>query len=100
MKSTKLHVLSLAVTAALAPMAHAQFGSGIVFDPTQSAHAIQQITQASQLYTTAVATRNQVVTMYNLAFQMAQLPQNLGLIGRSGPVCRQRRTPTATLPRW
>lgn len=77
MKSTKLHFLSLAVTAALAPMAHAQFGSGIVFDPTQSAHAIQQITQASQLYTTAVATRNQVVTMYNLAFQMAQLPQNL-----------------------
>ena len=77
MKSTKLHVLSLAVIAALAPLAHAQFGSGIVFDPTQSAHAIQQITQASQLYTTAVATRNQVVTMYNLAFQMAQLPQNL-----------------------
>ncbi len=77
MKLTKLHVLSLAVTAALAPLAHAQFGSGIVFDPTQSAHAIQQITQASQLYTTAVATRNQVVTMYNLAFQMAQLPQNL-----------------------
>ena len=77
MKLTKLHVLSLAVTASLAPLAHAQFGSGIVFDPTQSAHAIQQITQASQLYTTAVATRNQVVTMYNLAFQMAQLPQNL-----------------------
>ena len=77
MKLTKLHVLSLVVTAALAPLAHAQFGSGIVFDPTQSAHAIQQITQASQLYTTAVATRNQVVTMYNLAFQMAQLPQNL-----------------------
>ena len=77
MKSTKLHFLSLAVTAALAPLAHAQFGSGIVFDPTQSAHAVQQITQASQLYTTAVATRNQVVTMYNLAFQMAQLPQNL-----------------------
>ena len=77
MKSTKLHFLSLAVTVALAPLAHAQFGSGIVFDPTQSAHAIQQIEQASQLYTTAVATRNQIVTMYNLAFQMAQLPQNL-----------------------
>ncbi len=77
MKSTKLHFLSLAVTVALAPLAHAQFGSGIVFDPTQSAHAIQQIEQASQLYTAAVATRNQIVTMYNLAFQMAQLPQNL-----------------------
>ena len=27
----------------------AQFGSGIVFDPTQSGHAIQQIAQANQL---------------------------------------------------
>jgi hypothetical protein len=59
-------------------MAHAQFGSGIVYDPTQSAHAIQQIEQGSQMYTTAVATRNQIVTMYNLAYQMSQLPQNLG----------------------
>jgi hypothetical protein len=62
---------------ALAPMAHAQFGSGIVYDPTQSAHALQQIEQGSQIYTTAVATRNQIVTMYNLAYQMSQLPQNL-----------------------
>ena len=65
-------------TALLAPAAHAQFCSGIVYDPTQSAHAIQQIEQGSQLYTTAVATRNQIVTMYNLAYQMSQLPQNLG----------------------
>jgi hypothetical protein len=62
---------------ALAPLARAQFGSGIVYDPTQSAHAVQQIEQASQLYTTAVATRNQIVTMYNLAYQMSQMPQNL-----------------------
>jgi hypothetical protein len=77
MKSTKLYPLILAALTALAPAAHAQFGSGIVYDPTQSAHAIQQIEQGSQLYTTAVATRNQIVTMYNLAFQMSQLPQNL-----------------------
>ena len=69
-------VLSFAALS-LAPLAHAQFGSGIVFDPTQSAHALQQITQASQLYTTAVATRDQIVNMYNLAHQMAQIPQNL-----------------------
>jgi hypothetical protein len=62
-----------------APLAHAQFGSGIVYDPTQSAHAIQQIQQASQLYTTAVATRNQIVTMYNLAYQMSKMPQNLAV---------------------
>jgi hypothetical protein len=66
-------LLSIAVlTALLAPLAHAQFGSGIVFDPTQSAHAIQQIEQGSEIYTTAVATRNQIVTMYNLAYQMSQ----------------------------
>ena len=68
----------LPVILALAPAARAQFGGGIVYDPTQSAHAIQQIEQGSQLYTTAVATRNQIVTMYNLAYQMSQLPQNLG----------------------
>jgi len=68
----------VAFAALLAPAAQAQFGSGIVYDPTQSAHAIQQIEQGSQLYTTAVATRNQIVTMYNLAYQMSQLPQNLG----------------------
>src|SRR3984885_4302510 len=62
---------------ALAPTAHAQFGSGIVYDPTQSAHALQQIEQGSQIYTTAVATRNQIVTMYNLAYQLSRLPQNL-----------------------
>jgi len=76
-------VLSLAALS-LAPLARAQFGSGIVLDPTQSAHALQQIvqasqlyTQATQLYTTAVATRDQIVSMYNLAYQMAQIPQGL-----------------------
>jgi len=77
MKPIKNLFLALAVVLALAPMAHAQFGSGIVYDPTQSVHAIQQIEQGSQIYTTAVATRNQIVTMYNLAYQMSKLPQNL-----------------------
>jgi len=78
--------------------AYAQFGSGIVYDPTQGAHAIQQIQQGEsqlakwgtelqnwqqhllkegQIYTTAVQTHNQIVTMYNLAYQMSRLPQNL-----------------------
>jgi hypothetical protein len=77
MKSSRSLFLSLTTILVLAPIAHAQFGSGIVYDPTQSVHAIQQIEQASQLYTTAVATRNQIVTMYNLAYQMSQMPQNL-----------------------
>jgi hypothetical protein len=96
----KLKVLSflLAPAILLAPAAHAQFGSGIVYDPTQGAHAIQQIQQGesqlqkwatelnnwqqhllkeAQIYTTAVQTRTQIVTMYNLAYQMSTMPQNL-----------------------
>jgi len=55
--------------------AHGQFGSGIVLDPTQSAHAIQQIKQASTLYTTTVQTTQNVIAAYNLARHMASLPQ-------------------------
>jgi hypothetical protein len=98
MKSITLYSFSLAVLTALAPAAHAQFGSGIVYDPTQSAHALQQISQGesqlqkwstelnnwqqhllkeAQIYTTAEQTRTQIVTMYNLAYQMSTMPQNL-----------------------
>jgi hypothetical protein len=77
MKTGKILVLIFGLLSAFAPTAHAQFGSGIVYDPTQSAHALQQIEQGSQIYTTAVATRNQIVTMYNLAYQLSRLPQNL-----------------------
>jgi len=64
--------------------AFAQFGSGIVYDPTQGAHAIQQIQQAEQqiqkaeeIYTTALQTRNTVVSAYNLAHQLSIAPQQL-----------------------
>jgi hypothetical protein len=75
----QIRFLAFAVISSVcAPLSHAQiFGSGIVYDPTQSAHAIHQIEQASRLYTTAVATRNQIVAMYNLAYQMSRMPQNL-----------------------
>src|SRR5580704_17192507 len=66
------------MTLAILPStAHAQFGNGIVFDPTQSAHAIQQIRQAEQMYTTAEQTRTTVISSYNLARQMANLPNSL-----------------------
>jgi len=98
MKASRISVFVFGLLAAVAPIAHAQFGSGIVYDPTQGAHAIQQIQQGesqlqkwatelnnwqqhllkeAQIYTTAVQTRNQIVTMYNLAYQMSTLPQNL-----------------------
>jgi hypothetical protein len=57
--------------------AYAQFGGGIVFDPTQSGHAIQQIAQSNQLYTTTVQTTRNVIAAYNLAQRMANLPQTL-----------------------
>ena len=57
--------------------AHAQFGSGIVFDPTQSVHAVQQIMQASQVYTTTVQTTQNIIAAYNLARRMATAPQSL-----------------------
>ena len=54
----------------------AQFG-GVVFDPTQSGHAVQQIMQARQLYTTTAQTTQNVIAAYNFAKQMASSPANL-----------------------
>jgi hypothetical protein len=97
MKS-RLPYFLVVLTALLVPAAHAQFGSGIVYDPTQSAHAIQQLSQGEQelqkwatelqnweqhlqkeeqIYTTAYQTMNQVIAAYNLAYQMSRMPQNL-----------------------
>jgi len=75
----KFHLtLALFATTGFVSPAHAQlFGSGIVFDPTQSAHALQQIAQANQLYTTTVQTTQNVIGAYNLAQRMAALPQAL-----------------------
>jgi hypothetical protein len=49
MKQLTLTVLAVGFAAvALQPLAKAQFGSGIVFDPTQSGHAIMQIEHQEQ----------------------------------------------------
>jgi len=81
-----------------APAAHAQFGSGIVFDPTQSGHAIVQIeheeqslaneaqqiengtkifTNTVKIATTALQTYNTVQQQYSLYRQMMNSPQML-----------------------
>src|ERR1700690_3904999 len=83
--------LSMGLAASLSPIAHAQFGSGIVYDPTQSAHAItqieheersisnqvQQIENGQQIFSntvkiasTALQTYNQVKQQYDLYHQM------------------------------
>lgn len=75
----KRYLIALSLVASFtAPIAQAQlFGSGIVYDPTQSAHAAEQIVQANQLYTTTVETTRNVIAAYNLAQRMAALPQTL-----------------------
>jgi hypothetical protein len=75
MKST-IATAVLAATLGVLP-AHAQFGSGIVYDPTQSAHAAQQIIQGNHIYTTTVETARNIIGAYNLAQRMASLPKEL-----------------------
>jgi hypothetical protein len=70
----------LILTAMLSPIttvAFAQFGSGIVYDPTQSAHAIEQISQGQQVFTNTVKLADNAIATYNLAHQMALAPQTL-----------------------
>ncbi len=69
-------IATLAILLAGATAAQAQFG-GVVFDPTQSVHAVQQIMQASQLYTTTMQTTENVIAAYNFAKQMASSPAGL-----------------------
>lgn len=69
---------SILMALAISSTAHAQlFGGGVVYDPTQAGHAIQQIRQVDQLYTTASQTRDQIVQGYNLARRMSQMPQDM-----------------------
>ena len=68
-------LISVLACSASATAVNAQLGSGIVFDPTQSAHAAQQILQANQIYTTTVETSRNVIGAYNLAQKMLNLPQ-------------------------
>src|SRR6202167_3177189 len=70
----KIGVLVLALSPLLA---RAQFGSGIVYDPTQAAHAIQQIEQGQNIFTNSVKLADNAIATYNLAHQMAMSPQSL-----------------------
>ena len=48
MKKLLLTAFAIGLATALQPAAHAQFGSGIVYDPTQSVHAVTQIEHEEQ----------------------------------------------------
>ena len=98
MRKLIVTLLSTGLAASLPGIAHAQFGSGIVFDPTQSGHAIvqieheeqsisnqmQQIQNGQQIFSntvkiasTALQTYNQVKQQYNLYHEMMVAPQML-----------------------
>jgi len=76
MKRIPGRIAVLAFLLAGATAVQAQFG-GVVFDPTQSVHAIQQIMQASQLYTTTMKSTQNAIAAYNFAKQMAGSPASL-----------------------
>jgi hypothetical protein len=98
MKRLFIAVLAVGSVVGWLPIANAQFGSGIVFDPTQSGHAItqieheeqsitnqaQQIEQGQQIFTntvkiatTALQTYNTVMQQYQLTHQMILAPRML-----------------------
>ena len=88
--------LSIGLAVALQPAAHAQFGSGIVYDPTQSVHAItqieheeqsisnqfQQIEQGQQIFTNTVKIATTALQAYNVAKQEYNLVHQMILAPR------------------
>lgn len=77
MKAFFRKIPAIFILTGLSFTAHAQFGSGIVYDPTQSAHAIQQIEQGQNIFTNSVKLADNAIATYNLAHQMAMSPQSL-----------------------
>lgn len=96
MKKLIVTALAVGLAAALQPAAHAQFGSGIVYDPTQSAHAIvqieheersisnqfQQIEQGQQIFTNTVKIATTALQAYNVAKQQYNLVHQMILAPR------------------
>jgi hypothetical protein len=87
---------TLALAMALQPAAHAQFGSGIVYDPTQSAHAytqilnesksienqVKQIENGTQIFTNTVKIATTALQAYNVAKQQYELAHQMILAPR------------------
>lgn len=76
MRMIKSATATFVISVIFSASAFAQFG-GLTYDPTQSAHAVQQILQANDLYTTTLKTSQNVIGAYNLAQRMATAPQTL-----------------------
>ena len=90
MKKLLLTALAIGLAAALQPAALAQFG-GVVFDPTQSVHAVtqieqqeqsisnqfQQIEQGQQIFTNTVKIATTALQTYNTVMQQYQLTHRM-----------------------
>lgn len=57
--------------------AQAQFGTSVVYDPTQAAHAIQQIAQGENIVQSSLQIAQTSLAYYQLAMLMATAPQIL-----------------------
>jgi hypothetical protein len=68
-----LPTAALVLIAYLPARAHAQLSS-VVFDPTQSAHAIEEIAQGTNIIANGVQLATTAIQAYNLALLMAQSP--------------------------
>ena len=96
MKSLIVAALAIGLAMAMQPVAHAQFGSGIVYDPTQSAHAYTQILNESksienqarqiengtQIFTNTVKIATTALQAYNVAKQQYELAHQMILAPR------------------
>jgi len=96
MKKLIVAVLTIGSIVNWLPTASAQFGSGVVFDPTQSGHAItqiaheersianqaQQIAQGQQIFTNTVKIATTALQTYNTVMQQYQLTRQMVLAPR------------------
>lgn len=87
MKKMIFTALAFGLATLSEPVAHAQFGSGVVYDPTQSVHAItqieheeqsisnqfQQIEQGQQIFSNTVKIATTALQAYNVAHQQYEL---------------------------
>src|SRR3984885_2124713 len=96
MKKLILTALAVGLVTAFQPAAQAQFGSGIVFDPTQAGHAVtqieheeqsianeaRQIEQGQQIFTNTVKIATTALQAYNVAKQQYELTHQMILAPR------------------
>jgi hypothetical protein len=96
MKKLGVVTLTLGFAVVLQPLARAQFGSGVVFDPTQAGHAVtqieneeksivnqaEQIEQGQQIFTNTLKIATTALQAYNTAKQQYELTHQMILAPR------------------